>query len=344
MNIRTNGLFVPRIRCCPSWAAAVAAFSIGTAAYGAAPAPSPSYHAVGHYRVASSAGGDLKVDAAARKIYAIAGNSVLVLDADSGATTATISPTPGASALAVVPALGRGFSANAGDGSVTIFDLKTNAVVKAVAVGGKNLSALYYDASLKRVFVASEDGTLAAIDATSGAVTGTVKLGGKLAGLIGNDYGQVYVSAEDQNVLHVVDSQSLAFLGDDPVAPGVGPRGLGIDPVGRRIFVACANGKIPVIDTDAGVVFSVSQAGAGTSAILFDRTKVAPPKGDAPWKGQVLASAPDGSLTVMKMNAFISYTYHDTVKITEGARAVAFDSKANHVLVSLPNEILVLGR
>jgi YVTN family beta-propeller protein len=316
---------------------------MGEAAFAAAPVP--SYHSVGDYSVAAPGEcTDLKVDAPNRKIYVGSGDSVSILNADTGAVTGTISPTRGVTAILLAPEIGRGFTANGGDNSVTIFDTKSGTVVSTVATTGKKPSALFYDGSVKELFVANQDsGDVTVISTDSGSVVGTVAVGGKLSGIVGNEYGQVYVSAEDQNLLHVISTKTLALVGDDPIAPGVGPRGLGIDPIGRRIFVACTNGVVPVVDSDAGFVFTTMTVGQGASTAVFDRSKEPPPNGEAPWKARILVTATDGTLSLLKMNAFISYSFHDNVKIPEGARSVAFDAKTNRVLVLLPHDISVLG-
>ncbi len=311
-----------------------------------AAAPEPSYKPAAHFAVSGSAEcSGVKLDPSTRRLYVATGDTVTILDADSGSSVGSIATPGGASALALAPDLGRGFAANSAANAVTIFDLKSGAAVKTVALTGRTPVALWYDASARIIYVVDQgSGDVTALAAASGEIVGSIALGGKLTAVTGNGYGQIYVADADRNVLHVVATSGMISLGDDPVAPGVGPSGLSIDPSGRRIFVSCANGKIPVVDSDAGFVFTVMDSGQGGIASLFDRSKVPPAYGDTPWKARIFIVATDGTLSVLRMNAFINYSFHDNVKIPEGARAVAFDAKTNRVFVSLPHEILVLGR
>jgi len=319
---------------------------VGWAALAAslAGAPAPSYRVVGHYPLPEGACSAVAIDAAARRLYVGQGNLVRVLNADTGAVVGTIAPAPGVQGLELAPGLNRGFTANAGDDTVTEFDLKSGAVVQTVKTGGKSPVAICYDAEARRIFVANRaSGDLSVLAADTGLVTDHVPLGGTLRALVSNGYGSLFVTAEDLSVLHVVDTHTLAALGDDPVAPGVGPGGLAIDPAGRRLFVACANGLMPIVDGDAGFVFQVLPIGSGSSAVVFDRSKQANPDGGPPWKARILAASEQGVLAALRMNAFINYSFHDRSAIPAGARGLAFDPKTGRVLVALPHEILVLG-
>jgi DNA-binding beta-propeller fold protein YncE len=315
-----------------------------TAGAAAADETPPSFRSTAHFALGGGADcAGLGLDASARRVYVGHGDAIDVLDADSGAKTGSVA-VPGASAIEIAPEAGRGFAATSSN-SVAIFDLKTGAVLKTVPLPGRSPSALAYDGDEKRLFVAQADsGDLAVVDPEAGSVVTDVALGGRLRAVVSDGYRRLFVSAEDANVLHVVSTESLQPLGDDPVAPGVGPTGLAIDPGGRRVFAACANGNMVVVDGDAGCVFSVLAMGQGGGPAVFDRSKQPGPGIEPPWKARILAAAHDGTLSSMKMNAFISYSFHDNVTIPAGALALAFDPKGGRALVLYPHELLVLSR
>ena len=102
--------------------------------------------------MAKAAGIDLTVDAAARHVYISRGTHVMVLDADSGKTVGDIPDTPGVHGIAIAADLGRGFTSNGREGTVTIFDLKTLAPIGAKVKVGDNPDAILYDPATKRVF------------------------------------------------------------------------------------------------------------------------------------------------------------------------------------------------
>ncbi len=75
----------------------------------------------------------------------------MVVDADTGAVVGDIPNTNGVHGIAIVEDLGKGFTSNGRDSTVTIFDLKTLKELGRVTVG-KNPDAIIYDPGSKRVF------------------------------------------------------------------------------------------------------------------------------------------------------------------------------------------------
>src|SRR5262249_61709611 len=86
---------------------------------------------------------------------------------------------PGVHGVALVPEVGKGFTSNGADSSVTPFDLKTLAAQPRIRVG-RGPDAIVYDEATKRVFTmdgGSDDAT--AFEPATGKVVGTVRLGGR---------------------------------------------------------------------------------------------------------------------------------------------------------------------
>lgn len=316
------------------------------AAAGPARAADLAYRVVSRYSVGGSADfGGVRVDSEARRIYVAHGDGVEVLNADSGEKIGTIA-VRGARDIALAPEFKRGFIS--GGDSITSFDLESLKVVKTIKSTGQAPSAVAYDTSSKRIFAAnSGSGDLTVIDPASGEVVSTVAVGGKLQGLASNGYGWLFASAEDRNVIHVVDTKSLKPLGDFKVAPGKGPTGLAIEPVTKRLFVGCDNGKLVVIDSDVGMVFTTLPFGPGPSGIICDRSEEPPPKGQAKWKGRVLAVASDGTLDIVKMASPVKWPLDGKTTTAPGAHSIAFDPKTNRAFVpAAPSgalELLVVG-
>ncbi len=82
------------------------------------------YHLGSTYKLGGDGGWDyLTIDSATRHFYIARGTHVLVIDADSGKPIGDIPDTPGVHGIALAPELGRGFTSNGREGTVTIFDL-----------------------------------------------------------------------------------------------------------------------------------------------------------------------------------------------------------------------------
>ena len=234
-------------------------------------APRPGYKVSNTYKVGGNGGWDyLTADAAARRLYISRSTHVMVLDLDSGKTVGDIPDTPGVHGIALAPELGRGFTSNGREGTVSIFDLKTLTTTNKVKVGD-NPDAILYDPATKRVFTfngRSQDST--AIDATNGTVLGTIKLDGKPEFAASDGKGGVFVNIEDKSELTAIDAGKLQVKAKWPLAPCESPSGLSMDKKNRRLFVGCDNKIMAVVDADSGKVLATPAIGGGVDATTFD--------------------------------------------------------------------------
>jgi DNA-binding beta-propeller fold protein YncE len=300
----------------------VSIISVSLAAVALAAAGS-GYHVVTTYKVGGEGGWDyLTVDSEARHVYISRGTHVMVLDADSGKVAGDIADTQGVHGIALAPELGKGFTSNGREGTVSIFDMKTLATSSKVKVG-ENPDAILYDPATKRVFTfngRSQDST--AIDATNGKVLGTIKLDGKPEFAASDAKGEIFVNIEDKSELVAIDPNKLEVKAKWPLAPCTEPSGLAIDRKNRRLFVGCDNKMMAVVDADSGKVLATPAIGEGVDATAFDADT-----------GLAFASCGgDGVLTVVKEDSPGKFT-PENVPTQKGARTMALDSKTHNVFV-----------
>ena len=325
-----------------TWTALLCAMSLGQLHGEAKPwgaAAANGWHVIARYKLDGTAmARDAAVDAAARRVYVTHGNSIEVLDADSGVKTGEIASGAGVGGIAIAPKLKRGFAANSAAGSITIFSTGPLKVLQVVPSGGKEPDAVVYDDGRGRVYIAnSASGSVTVLDAASGKLLSTIDMGGRLRQMAASGYGRLYVAAEDKHVVHVVDTDTLKFLGDFPIDAGDKPYGLSLDPVGRRLFVACEDGTLAIVDTDIGFTFEQLPIGSGASGSTFSF------KPAAGWKGAAFVATADGKLTFVKMDAFISYSSGGALQIQPGIQSIAFDPEKHHLFIPSGPEILVVG-
>ena len=296
------------------------------------------WRVVAHYKLEGTGSpGAAAIDAAARRLYVTRGNSIEVLDADSGVKAGEIACGSRVLGIAIAPKLKRGFASRA-DNSVTIFSTESMKVLKVVPSGGNEPDAVLFDDGSGQVYVAnSASGSVTALDAASGKILATIDMGGRLRQMATSGFGRLYIAVEDKNAVHVVDTGTLKFLGDFPVDAGNKPYGLSLDPVGRRLFVACEDGALAVIDTDIGFTFEQLPIGSGASGSAFTF------KPAAGWKGAAFIAAADGKLSFVRMDAFISYSSGGSLELQPGIHSVVFDPQKQHLLVPAAEEILVIG-
>jgi DNA-binding beta-propeller fold protein YncE len=301
------------------WWLLMVSVSLGAAAWAAG----SGYHVITTYKVGGDGGWDyLTTDSDARHIFISRGTHVMVVDADSGKNVGDVADTPGVHGIALAPELGRGFTSNGREGTVSIFDLKTLATSSKVKVGD-NPDAILYDPATKRVFTfngRSQDST--AVDAASGKVLGTIKLDGKPEFAASDAKGEIFVNIEDKSELVAIDPNKLEVKAKWPLAPCEEPSGLSIDRKKRRLFVGCGNKMMAVVDADSGKVLATPAIGDGVDATTFD-----------PETGLAFASCgADGVLTVVKEESPGKFTA-ENVPTQKGARTLALDAKTHNVFV-----------
>jgi outer membrane protein assembly factor BamB len=301
------------------WVAVLIALLAATAIGAAA----PGYRVVTTYKLGGDGGWDyLTVDANARRLYISRATHVMVVDTDSGKNVGDIADTPGVHGIALAPELGRGFTSNGREGTVSIFDLKTLATSSKVKVGD-NPDAILYDPATKRVFTfngRSQDST--AIDAATGKVLGTIKLDGKPEFAASDAKGRIFVNIEDKSELTAIDPSKLEVTAKWPLAPCEEPSGLSIDRKNRRLFVGCGNKMMAVVDADSGKVVATPAIGDGVDATTFDAET-----------GLAFASCGEGVLTVVKEESPDKFSVAENVATQPGARTLALDAKTHNIFV-----------
>ena len=304
---------------------ALALLSLATALAAAAqPAP-------GGYRLARTIpiGGEggwdyLTVDTAAHRLYVSHATRVEVIDTQNNTVVGAIPDTPGVHGIALAPEFRRGFTSNGRAGTVTVFDLKTLAVITTVKVTGDKPDAITYEPTSRRVFTFNGDSANAtAIDAASAQVVGTIPLGGKPEFAVADGNGRMYVNLEDTATLVAFDARTLEVKGRWPLAPCETPTGLGIDREHRRLFVGCRSKVMAVVDGDSGRVIATLPIGGGVDGIAFD-----------PATALAFASNGEGTVTVVREDSPEKFTLVGNVPTKPGAKTIALDGATHRLYLS----------
>src|ERR1051326_6230390 len=175
-----------------------------------APAFAPAKYEVKQRYVLGGEGGwdYLTYDPAGKRLFISRGTHVMVVDPAKGSVSGDIPDTTGVHGIALAQDLGKGFTSNGRDNSVTVFDLKTLKETSKIKIEGENPDAILYDASTKRVFTfngRSKNATV--IDAEKGTVVSNIPLDGKPEFGVADGKGMVYVNIEDKSELTSIDAK-----------------------------------------------------------------------------------------------------------------------------------------
>jgi DNA-binding beta-propeller fold protein YncE len=244
-----------------------------------------------------------------------------VVDVKNGKLLATIPDTKGVHGIALADDLNKGYISNGKDSSVTIFDLRTLAVLKKIQVTGSNPDAILYDEFTHNIFVFNAR-TLNAtvIDAKTNKIIHTISFIGNPELSVNDGKGKVYVNIEDKSKVCVISSTTLKIEQTWDLAPGEEPTGIAIDKENSRLFIVCANKLMVILDAKTGRMITTLPTGDGSDGAAFD-----------PIKKRVYSSNGDGTLTVIQEENANTFRLLENVVTQKGARTIAIDSKTHHV-------------
>jgi YVTN family beta-propeller protein len=263
----------------------------------------------------------LTVDSAAHRLYLSHATKVVVVDLEKNSVAGEIADTPGVHGFAVAPELQRGFSTNGKEAKVSVVDLKTLSTISKVETG-ENPDALVYEPRRGEVYVFNHTGKSATvIDAKTAKVVSTIPLGGspEFAAADGKA-GRVYCNLEDKSEVVVIDTGKHEVVARWPLAPGEEPTGIACDATHHRVFVACHNKLLAMLDTETGKVVGTVPIGAGVDGCAFDDgTQLA------------FASCGDGTTTIAKEETPQKLVVVQTLKTEPRARTMALDPQTHRI-------------
>jgi DNA-binding beta-propeller fold protein YncE len=250
------------------------------------------------------------------KVYASHGTQVNILDENTGDSVGFIPNTTGVHGIAFDNKLGRGYTSNGRLNNVTVFDLKTNAIITQIATG-ENPDAIMYEPFTKTIITNNgRSKNLSIIDPEKNTVIATVELDGKPEEAVSGDNGKLYVNLEDKNEIAVVDLKTFKVENRWPLAPGEGPSGLAIDNKTHRLFSACSDSKLMVvIDAINGKIIGKYPIGAGCDGIAFN----------ANTNTIYVPNGRDGTITVYKEEGPDEFTNLGNITTKLGARTINID-------------------
>src|SRR5258706_2575636 len=171
---------------------------------------SKAFHIVKTFHIASPGGWDyIAVGPGNNRLYVSHGTQVNILDQTTGDSIGVIENTTGVHGIAFDKANGKGFTSNGRLNNVTVFDLKTNAVITQIPAG-LNPDAIMYEPFTKKIITCNGRGkNLSIIDPVSYKLIDSIAVGGKPETAVSNGAGKFYVNIEDKNEIVEVDLKAM---------------------------------------------------------------------------------------------------------------------------------------
>jgi len=263
----------------------------------------------------------LTIDSAASRLYLSHATKVVVVDLNTNTVTGEIADTPGVHAFVAVPEVQRGFSSNGKESKSSVVDLTTLKTTSKINTGS-NPDAVVYEPRHGEVYIFNHTGNSATvINSKTATVSATIPLGGTPEfAAVDQAAGRVYCNIEDKSDVAVIDADKHEVVARWSLSPGEEPTGIALDAAHHRLFAACHNKILVMLDTNTGKVIATVPIGAGVDGCAFDDvTQLA------------FTSCGDGTTTIAKEETPQKLTVVETLKTEPGARTMALDPKTHRI-------------
>jgi DNA-binding beta-propeller fold protein YncE len=304
------------------------ALAIALAAIAARAIAAPAFK-VEKFDIKGEGGTDyVAVDSTTGRVFVSRATHMMVVDGATGKVLGDIPDTPGVHGAGIASKAGHGFTTNGGDQTVTMFDLKTLAVVKKIKIG-PGLDGIMYDEPDDKIILTNHSrpiGTLTALDPVSGDVVATVELEDTAPeGAAADGKGHIYVNNEGKSTIQVIDVKTWKATASWPLAPCEGPTGIAYDKATNRIFSGCSKTSV-VVDASSGKVVATIANGTRVDALGWDPSE----------KLIYVPNGGEGNVTVVHQDSADTYSVVATVATFAGAKTIAVDAKTHRAYLFQP--------
>jgi DNA-binding beta-propeller fold protein YncE len=255
-----------------------------------------------------------------RRIYVPRGTNTFVFDLDSHKYIGAITNISG-HGVAIDTATHHGFSSSS---LVGMFDTETMQKIKSIEVQGRP-DGILLEPLTDRVYIFSHEApSITVIDPKDGSVVGTVDVGGAMEQAQSDGQGKLYVDAEDEKKIAVVDVKSLKVITKYDLGESAGePGGLGLDVKNHILFAMCANPDVCVVlNADDGKVLTTLPLDGGTDGGGFN-----------PATMEAWSSQRNGTLTIIKESSPTNFAVEQTVQTKAGCKTSSLDTRNNRIIL-----------
>ncbi|HVZ20583.1 MAG TPA: hypothetical protein VG871_05950 [Vicinamibacterales bacterium] len=269
------------------------------------------------------------VESATGRVFVSRGTHMMVVDGKTGRVVGDIPDTPGVHGAGIATKAGHGFTTNGGNSMVTMFDLKTLAVIKQIKVEQGGLDGIMYDEPDNKIILTNHSrpvGTVTAIDPASGDIVGTAQLEDTSPeGAAADGRGHIFVNLEGKGAIQVIDVKTWKATATWPLAPCEGPTGIAYDRATNRIFSGCNQSSV-VVDATSGKVVATIPNGTRVDALGWD-----------PGKRLIyIPNGGQGNVTVAHQDSADKYSVVATVPTFAGAKTITVDPKTHNAYLFQP--------
>jgi len=281
----------------------------------------PALKVVDHIAAGGEGGWDYaSIDPAARRLYVTRGASIMSVDLETGKATLGLAATSRSHQVVPVNGGGELLITNGGDATVTIVDAKTGKVRVTTKVSAGPDAAILEPTTGLVMVMGHKSGSVDLIDPASGALTGSIPVGGTLEFAAADGKGKAFVNVEDKGEVVAIDMKTRKVLGHYSMAGCEEPTGLAYLAPNNLLLAACGNGVAALVSPDTGAVVQTLKVGAGPDAAFYDDVR----------RLAYVPSGATGTLTVIAVDGQTGRIVQ-TLPTAKGARLGMVDPKTGKV-------------
>jgi DNA-binding beta-propeller fold protein YncE len=258
--------------------------------------------------------------------------AVLVFDVKTGKLIHTIGGIGRPHAVLYREDLNRMYITDGDAGDVKIFDGTTYALLSSVKLL-EDSDSIGYDPTTKYLYVDNGGGDVhetysmfSIVDTTAGKKVIDIKIDGDTleAMALEKSSPRIYVNNKAKNQVDVVDRDKREVVASWPVTKCKGNVAMGFDEANHRLFVACRDGEMVVLDTQAGKELAVLPITKGVDDVTYDPA------------GKRVYAAGDGSVDVYLQSGPDDYKLLGKVPTGPVGRTARLVPELNRYFVAVP--------
>jgi DNA-binding beta-propeller fold protein YncE len=204
--------------------------------------------------------------------------SVLVFDLKTGKLIHTIGGIEKSHAVLYREDLDRIYVTDGEAGDVKIFDGKTYHLLSSVKLL-EDADSIGYDPATKYLYIDNGGGDIhqtysmiSVVDTTAGKKLADIKVDGDTleAMALETSSPKIYVNNKAKNQVDVIDREKREVIASWPVTKCKTNVAIGLDEADHRLFVACRDGQISVVDTRMGKEITSLPITKGVDDLKYD--------------------------------------------------------------------------
>jgi len=207
---------------------------------------------------------DVKFDSRTNKLYVVNMGSrhdqplgiISVIDLKTNKIVSNIKVGMGPDGIAIDPTTNKAYASNFKNNTISVIDLKTNAVIGKPIPVGSAPSGIAIDLNARKVYVPNHDNdTVSVINLNTNKVVATINVGrGPYAVAVNPDTDKVYVANAKGGTLSVINGMTYAVVGK-PIPVDNAPEAVAVDTNTSKVYVAnYLDDTVSVIDLNTNKV------------------------------------------------------------------------------------------